>query len=195
MARPRKITIEQILEAAQAVFLEKGFGASTYEIANAAGISEGSIFKRFPTKEALFFAAMGASTSSFPSFLEATVGQGDLRENLKKISLELIGVFHELVPKMMMLRSKGLPMPAMLMEPGTAPPVQLLKRLTDLFEREMALGRMHCQKPQMVAMVLIGSLMHYVVFLQMSAPLPDAEEYVESVVDLLWKSIRPEDKT
>ncbi|MEL6856690.1 MAG: TetR family transcriptional regulator, partial [Cyanobacteria bacterium J06607_13] len=42
MARPRKITIEQILEAAQAVFLEKGFGASTQEIASAAGISEGS---------------------------------------------------------------------------------------------------------------------------------------------------------
>ncbi|MEO1684450.1 MAG: TetR/AcrR family transcriptional regulator [Cyanobacteria bacterium J06631_12] len=192
MARPRKITTEQILKAAQAVFLEKGFGASTQEIARAAGISEGSIFKRFPTKEALFVAAMGMSTSAFLPLVEATVGKGDLQENLREIGLELIGVFHELVPKMMMLRSKGLSVPAMLMKSKDAPPVQLLKLLTDLFERETALGRMRCQNPQTVAMMLIGSLMHYVIFVQRSAPLPEAEEYVDSVVELLWQSIRPE---
>ena len=56
MARTRTISDEQILDAAQAVFLEQGPQATTSAIADRAGISEGTIFKRFPTKQALFFA-------------------------------------------------------------------------------------------------------------------------------------------
>jgi AcrR family transcriptional regulator len=45
MARPPKITNEEILAAARQVFLEQGEGGSTLEIAEKAGISEASIFK------------------------------------------------------------------------------------------------------------------------------------------------------
>ena len=115
MARPRKITVEQILKAAQAVFLEKGFGASTNEIATRAGISEGSIFKRFSTKEDLFLAAMGMSkVSNLTQSISAMAGQGDLKANLKQIETEMIDFFQEMLPKMMMVRSKGLPIPAMI---------------------------------------------------------------------------------
>ena len=60
MGRPVHISKERILAAARSVFLEHGFSASTAKVAQAAGVSEGSIFKRFPTKEALFVAAMAA---------------------------------------------------------------------------------------------------------------------------------------
>jgi Bacterial regulatory proteins, tetR family len=59
MARTPKITNEAILAVAQQLFLEQGEKASTLEIANKAGISEASIFKRFATKQALFLAAIG----------------------------------------------------------------------------------------------------------------------------------------
>ena len=55
MARTARITEERILEAAREVFLAEGFGAQTAKIAQRAGVSEGSIFKRFATKEALFY--------------------------------------------------------------------------------------------------------------------------------------------
>src|SRR5215470_10839817 len=58
MVRPARITDSQILVAARDVFLEKGISATTAEVARRAGIAEGSIFKRFPTKEHLFCAAM-----------------------------------------------------------------------------------------------------------------------------------------
>src|SRR5580704_15570646 len=46
-----------ILKAVRRVFAEKGFdGTTTRELADAAGISEGLLFKRFPNKEALFTA-------------------------------------------------------------------------------------------------------------------------------------------
>ncbi|MEO0647435.1 MAG: TetR/AcrR family transcriptional regulator [Cyanobacteria bacterium J06650_10] len=193
MARPRKITTEQILKAAQAVFLKKGFGASTQEIATTAGISEGSIFKRFPTKEALFIAAMGMSkVSSVISFIESMAGQGDLQENLKEIGLKMIGFIQELLPKMMMVRSKGRPLPPMLTESGIAPPVRVIKALTALFEKEINLGRMRCSQPQIVAMMFLGSMTEYVFLTQASAPLPSTEVYVGSVVDVLWNSIQPD---
>jgi len=193
MARPRKITAEQILEAAQAIFLEKGFGASTVDIANKAGISEGSIFKRFPTKEDLFVAAMGMSQiSSWISFLESSVGEGDLKENLKNLGSKMIEFFKELVPKMMMVRSKGLPIPPMLRQPDKAPPVRVLRALTSFFEKEIALGRIKPNNPQIIATMFMGSLMEFVILSQASAPLPEADSYVDSVVELLWASIKPE---
>jgi len=193
MARPRKITTEQIIKAAQSVFLKKGFGASTNEIASEAGISEGSIFKRFATKEELFIAAMGMSKiSSVTSFIESMTGQGDLKENLRQIGLEMIGFIRELLPKMMMVRSKGIPLPPMFMKPSTAPPVRIVKALTALLEKEIELERMHCSHPQTVAMMFLGAVMQYVFLAQASASLPDSEGYIDSVVDILWESIRPD---
>ena len=174
----------------------KGFGASIQEVASKAGISEGSIFKRFPTKEALFIAAMGMSkVSTVISFIETLPGQGDLRENLKETGLKMIDFIRELLPKMMMVRSKGLPLPPMLTESGKAPPIRVVESLTTLFEKEIELGRMHCAHPQTAAMMFMGALMQYVFLTQASTPLPDAETYVDSVVEILWKSIQPPNST
>jgi AcrR family transcriptional regulator len=43
----------KLLEAAEQVLAEKGPGASTDEIAKAAGVGIGTLFRHFPTKEAL----------------------------------------------------------------------------------------------------------------------------------------------
>ncbi|MEO1401673.1 MAG: TetR/AcrR family transcriptional regulator [Cyanobacteria bacterium J06635_1] len=192
MARTRKITDEQILKAAQAVFLEKGFGASTLEIAEKAGISEGSIFKRFSTKENLFFTAMGLSDiSSWLSYLETVVGQGDLKENLRTVGMKAMKVSQEHLPKMMMVMSQGLPVPTV-MRSAAAPPVRNLKALTQFFEKEIALGRMQTKSPRAVAQMFAGSLMSYVFLSHMSPELlPEPQEYIDSVVEILWKSIQP----
>jgi AcrR family transcriptional regulator len=43
----------RVLEAAEEVFAAKGTGASTEEIAQQAGVGAGTLFRHFPTKEAL----------------------------------------------------------------------------------------------------------------------------------------------
>jgi AcrR family transcriptional regulator len=43
----------RLLEVAEAVFATKGIGASTEEIAREAGVGVGTLFRHFPTKEAL----------------------------------------------------------------------------------------------------------------------------------------------
>jgi len=46
----------RVLSAAAAVFAAQGVGASTEEVARAAGVGVGTVFRHFPTKEALLLA-------------------------------------------------------------------------------------------------------------------------------------------
>src|SRR5262245_49153607 len=61
MKAPIKLSAEErraaILRAVRRVFADKGFdGTTTRELAEAARVSEGLLFKHFPNKEALFTA-------------------------------------------------------------------------------------------------------------------------------------------
>jgi AcrR family transcriptional regulator len=55
----------RVLEAAEAVFTAKGTGASTEEIARRAGVGIGTVFRHFPTKEALLEAVFVARIARF----------------------------------------------------------------------------------------------------------------------------------
>ncbi len=192
MARTRKITDKQILDAALAVFLEQGFGASTVDIARRAGISEASIFKRFSTKENLFLKAMGLpGVPLWRSSLKSLVGKGNLKENLKLISLQVIEYFQEHMPKLIMLMSKGLTTPADMVKSEGTPPIQNLKALVLFFKIEMKLGRMKAVDPRTVALQFMGSCISYVFLSQLSAPLPEPKDYIEDIIESLWQGIRP----
>ncbi|MEO0827576.1 MAG: TetR/AcrR family transcriptional regulator, partial [Cyanobacteria bacterium J06642_9] len=69
--------------------------------------------------------------------------------------------------------------------------VRNLKALTQFFSQEVALGRMQTDNPRTLAMMFMGSMMQYIFLKQMSAKLPEQEEYVNSMVEILWQSIRP----
>src|SRR6478609_5715637 len=56
--RPPTIDSQRLLSVARDVFLERGIRATTLEVAERAGVSEGALFHRFKSKEALFSAAM-----------------------------------------------------------------------------------------------------------------------------------------
>jgi AcrR family transcriptional regulator len=57
--RPRSIEDAQILSAAREALQTLGHGVSVREIARLADVSEGTIYRRFPSKEALVAAACG----------------------------------------------------------------------------------------------------------------------------------------
>ena len=192
MARTRKITDKQILDAALEVFLEQGFGASTVDIAKRAGISEASIFKRFSTKENLFLKAMGLpGVPPWRSSLESLVGKGELKKNLKLVGLQIIEYFQENMPRFIMLMSKGIVSPREMFKAKDTPPVQNLKALALFFETEMKLGRMKSMDPRTVALQFMGSFLSYVFLSQMSAPLPKPEDYTENIIESLWQGIKP----
>ena len=209
MSRIPRITNQQILEAARQVFLQQGFGASTLEIAQQAGISEASIFKRFLTKEELFFAAMGIPEKPlWVNELESLCGKGDLKENLINICLQIIEFYREVLPRIIMLRSRG---NAIAELGGKEPkPMRDVKVLTAFLELEINQDRLRPCDPQTVAHILLGSLMNYVFLEQMSSkvsmataesgietylnsgnPTTEISAFVQSLVDIVWQGIAP----
>ncbi|BCL34310.1 TetR/AcrR family transcriptional regulator [Nostoc sp. MS1] len=206
MARRPKITNEQILDAAREVFWEKGFSGSTLEIAQRSGISEASIFKRFTTKEELFFAAMGIpETPPWAKELEILCGKGNLKENLTQLCFQIWEFFSEIMPRIMMIRSFGNPLPQF--NTQESKPAKELRLLAVFLESEMKLGRLRPCDCRTVAHVLIGSLMNYIAIEQMSGHPPMNQPFIppntsdkypqkvavfiENLVEIVWSGIAP----
>ncbi|MEH2002506.1 MAG: TetR/AcrR family transcriptional regulator [Nostoc sp.] len=209
MARIPRITNQQILEAARQIFLQQGFGASTLEIAQQAGISEASIFKRFSTKEELFFAAMGIPEKpQWVNELESLCGKGNLKENLIKVCFEIMEFYRQVLPQIIMVRSRGNAMSEL--GGKEARPMVDVKVLTAFLECEINQDRLRPCDPQTVAHILVGSVINYVFLEQMSSqvsipttelaigtylnsgvPATEVSVFVLSLVDILWQGIAP----
>lgn len=67
----------RILEVAPLVFAEEGWGASMDEIARRAGVGVGTVYRRFPTKEALVDAVLAERTAQMIAWAEAAVAEPD----------------------------------------------------------------------------------------------------------------------
>lgn len=196
MARPRTISNEQIVDAARALFIKNGFRVSTARIARAAGVSEGSIFKRFPTKARLFEAAMGIPAFDIEAALEGRVGQGDVKENLAELMLELIDFFRKLLPRTMMAWAHPKTRPLdHFMDTRRDAALSILRGLTHYFEQEIQHGRIHDADPEVAARMVLGSIYNYVFFelvgIHIRMPIA-AQTYVHSLIDILWKGMAPQ---
>ncbi|RCG28942.1 TetR/AcrR family transcriptional regulator [Sphaerisporangium album] len=67
----------RVLAAADAVFAAKGTGASTEEVAREAGVGIGTVFRHFPTKEALLTAVLVDRLRRLAEDAEAQAGAAD----------------------------------------------------------------------------------------------------------------------
>jgi AcrR family transcriptional regulator len=81
-AQTKAATRERILQAALALFADKGFGATTTrDIAEAAGIASGTLFNYFQTKETIVTSLASDATSD--ALAKSSYGEGDsLEEDL-----------------------------------------------------------------------------------------------------------------
>jgi AcrR family transcriptional regulator len=189
VSRPVTITTDQILDAAREVFLEKGFNASTAEIAKRAGVSEGSLFNRFATKEELFLAAVGVSAEPpWFSTMERLSGRGDPKENLVDLYVEIIEHFRRIFPLITMRWASKVHPLNDFKQMDDPPPVRIQRKLTEFFAREIELGRMRPCDPQLAAAAYMGAI-HHLAMVEMMGH-QDAipvRRYAEEMVELLWK--------
>lgn len=95
-------TRHQILAAAERVIQDLGIkGATTREIARRAGCAEGSIYRYFPDKHALFHELV---KTRFPQFLELVqtlpelAGTGTVRKNLEALAVNALGYYRVIMP-------------------------------------------------------------------------------------------------
>ena len=165
MARPTIIRTEQIVETARLLFLEHGYTLSTASIARKLNISEGSIFKRFKTKDALFAAAMGVPSADFTRQWVERAGSAPLHDVLQDMGREFVEHLRVAMPRLIMLRRASCMDPMKMLKGNKgAPPVVVLDAMTDYLKREKALGRFQAEEPRIAARMLVGALANFVLF-------------------------------
>ncbi len=196
MARPTTITDEQILEAARALFLDKGLAASTAEIAKAAGVSEGTIFNRFGTKAGLFEAAMGLG-EQLPEMLKLAelAGRNTVEENLTSFICRFIEVMREVMPRLhLALTHPSMKAEELLRRHPDPPPLRGLRAIMGYLDAEQRAGRLGNHDPEVAARVFLGAIQSYVFFETMGLnermPLPPAT-FARGLVHTILHGIAP----
>jgi AcrR family transcriptional regulator len=202
MPRPPKITNEEILAAAREVFLEQGINASTLAIAEKAGISEASIFKRFVTKQALFLAAMGISeTPKWVKVLSSDTPTAEIRAELTDICGQMLEFYQEVMPRVFMVMTQGnLPVP-----PIVPPPIRDSQLLAGYLDRAIEQGHLKSCDSMTVAHTIVGAINNYVITQTIATKIPfpvsfflpkfksiEPTTFIHNLIETLWAGIAPD---
>ena len=133
-----------IVDVVVPLLLQHGGGVTTKQIAEAAGIAEGTIFRVFPDKAALLMAAAAETMDPAAGKAElaaALAGVTDLRERVLVTTERMHARSEKVVAVMMALREVWMSQPPGSREHPPGPPQfildshrALLDRLTEVFE-------------------------------------------------------------
>lgn len=155
----------QIMEAALKVFSEKGFnGATTKEIAEVAGVAEGTIFRYFKTKKDLLFSLTAPNMLNllqpiiFNSVLKImqnneSLNDEELLKNILKNRLELL---RKHLPLLKVILTESQYHPEMKKQFVENVPLKGLEIFTEYFSKKIARGRYKNLDPQIVFICLAG---------------------------------------
>lgn len=194
-------TRQRILDAARQVIIDRGLvRATTREIARAAGVSEGTLYNHYSSKEAIFLAALSQLPSGFFSLvrgLPGRAGSGSVRGNLAELALAGIDFYGEAIPMgasifadpSLLRRHREL-----LAEHG-AGPQRANEAVAAYLRAEQKLGRIRLDvDPDALAYLLLGALYQRVYwreFLGHDADRHGDEQFVERVLDTLARTLFP----
>lgn len=191
MGRKKTIADADLLATAREVFVEKGFGASTNEIARRAGVSQGVLFQRYGTKRELFFAAMVLPPANLARLFHARE-RGGFR-HLEDVALELVDYFRATVPVLVPLMTDGAFRFEEFARKHPDSPLDALRRdLVAYLVAEKRARRIGPIDPGAAALMLIGMAQTVAFFEHMGAHggrFPD--EFLRRAVRSLWNGLAP----
>jgi AcrR family transcriptional regulator len=199
MTERGRATRAKLIDATLAVVREVGYPhASTRAIAEAAGVAEGTIYRHFPDKASLFFAAVLESNApivEWMSMLPGRAGEGTVEANLIDAAVQLAGLRDQIVPLELAMavdpelaaqRHRALLAAGDSLPPG--PPDAIAAYIAE----ERRLGRVRADlDPREAAMVILATLFG----LAAGQPIPGADlgdERLASAVRLIVRGIEPQ---
>ena len=147
------------------MFLERGIRATTLEVAERAGVSEGVLFHRFKSKEGLFSAAMDFDRDEAPRRVLKAIEELEgleVREGMIRLATTLVEVGRVALPIMMMSWSNPQPCAVPLFDKKRSKFGEILKALGGYFEQQMQNGKLRQMDPEVLARALLGAVHHFV---------------------------------
>ena len=95
-------TRERLIEAAERVMRERGIaGATTKEIARAAGMSEGTLYNHFTSKEEIVLTVLNERLPPFVALIRSLpgrAGSGTVRGTLEEVASAALAFYHDAIP-------------------------------------------------------------------------------------------------
>lgn len=196
---PAEETRTQIMTAAAHVMQTCGLaGATTKEIARAAGCAEGTLYKHFPDKQSLFVSVMrervGARVAPIVHLPERA-GTRTVRRNLEDVVRTALDFFRELMP----LQSAMYANPSLLtaqrnaMRQRNFGPHRVVGAIAEYLRREQKLGRVRRGvQPEVIGMLLMGGCYNYLFVRDFAGddavPVPE-EKFVDAVLKTIMAAL------
>jgi AcrR family transcriptional regulator len=181
---------------ARTVFLAEGAFGSTKEIAKRAKISEAALFKRFPTKAALFAAAMAPPEPDIDAILAKARAEKDARRSLQVLARSVLAHYRAAMPRLLhLITHPAVGIGALHNRLGHSTPVPLDVAIANFLRELNAKGAIHAPNVQPAASLLVAALHSVVLFELMGVhggAVPDAA--VNAMIDVVWSGLKPEKK-
>ncbi|UXH76470.1 TetR/AcrR family transcriptional regulator [Roseateles amylovorans] len=199
--RRKEARPQELLDAALALFVEKGFAATrSEEVAARAGVSKGTLYLYYPSKEELFKAVVRESigTKIAEGVEELGKHQGSmadlvawmLREWWERMGLTPAGGIH----KIMLSEARNFPELAKFYDDEVIVPSCAL--LAEVVRRGVASGEFREVDPDTAVMVLIGPVLHLVLHQHSlgacgidAGPKPEAGKVLELQLELMFEGL------
>lgn len=191
MARPRTITDAGLLDAAREVFIRKGVGASTREIARRAGVSEGVLYQRYATKQDLFFASMVLPAADLTTLVQARRTDG--RTHLEDVALVMTDYFRSTMPVLQQVMAHpGFEFENFARRYPDSPMDGLRRGLITFFVEQRKAGRIGPVDPGAAALVVLA-VAECVAFLERMGAHGGRfpPELLTRAVACLWEGLKP----
>jgi AcrR family transcriptional regulator len=189
---------DRILDAAMAVLRQRGeAGATTKEIAHAAGCSEGSLYTYFARKEDLLLAVLTERLPPFIATLKAMLertGDDTVREHLEEVARLALPFYGELLPLVTtVLATPGLRESLWQQNYG---PHRANEALATYLRLEQRLGRIRSGASlEAATALLLGSCLQRAMHRQFSGQQQEAaadEQFVKDLVATLLQGLAPD---
>jgi AcrR family transcriptional regulator len=193
LGRNKTISDDQLLRHAREVFLESGAFGSTKEIARRAGISEATLFQRYPTKAALFLAAMIPPKIDVNRIVNAPTTQKRLPGALTEIGVRMLAYFRTLIPAVMhLIAHPSISMTDVKAHFQSVPEKVLADALADYLREAAEKRQAHVANPFGAASLMVSAIHSLAVFELMEMHRgQNLEHAVDMFVQALWSGLAP----
>jgi AcrR family transcriptional regulator len=192
-------TRERIVDAAEQVLRTKGYArATTKEIARAAGVSEGTLYNHFESKEDLWLNLLGQQLPGFFALIRSLperAGTGNVRDNLGDVAGSALTFYIHVVP----MGAAVLAEPELLARlreavvSRQAGPHKANEFLASYFRAEQDLGRLRADaNPEAAAYLLLGACFqkaHWLQFLGETVSQEEVARFARQIVDTLMRGL------
>lgn len=188
--RPPSIREEVLLDAARDVFRDEGHSATTAKIAKRAGVSEGILFYRYKSKEALLAAVIDREIQPPEALRDVArlAGQGTVSGNLDLLVeslLDAVSRAHPFLELAITSPASSKIHALVFAKTRKAPPQRMVELLAGYLDEEIRLGRARVVDTTAAARAILGGCIDFVRSGPAQAKPADRRAFARGLVDVL----------